>query len=123
MESFNIKNWQDNVAEDIVNKKLVYEENLINSILECAYQLAKLREALHPGNFFSNTNSSGKIDFPHFPRNFTVTIPDLPKIPKKYLNDAGEVDLSKVTGEEAREYFIKFLGLKFPVGVTRQIIS
>lgn len=35
-------------------------------------------------------------------------------VPKKYLNDEGEVDMSKMTGDEAYRYL---QGIGFPVGM------
>jgi hypothetical protein len=118
MEWYNIANWQNNVADDIKNGKLNYDENLINAVLEVALQLAKFRAEFKPSRFFSSNSLdfAGKVELPKFPSKSNL---DLPKVPKKYLNDAGEIDLSKVTGEDAREYFIKFLGMQLPIGIIR----
>lgn len=41
-----------------------------------------------------------------------VVIPE--NLPDKFFNDEGEVDLRRVTGEEARKYF-SMLGMQLPV--------
>lgn len=104
-----IKKWQDNISDDVASHKEIGKENLVNAILEVACQLAGLREDLR--NKSLATNIFNDINIPSGPPKW---------IPKKYFNDKGEIDLSKVTGEEAREYFIKFLGISFPVGVSRK---
>lgn len=109
MEWHNIQNWQNNIAEDVKNKKLAFDENLINAILEVASQLAKFREDLRNRIF----------DFPKFPETIPIPLPTPVPLPDKYFNSKGEVDLSKVTGEDARKYFVKFLGIELPIGVSR----
>lgn len=117
MEWYNIQKWQDNVAEDIANDKLNYNENLINAILEVAAQLSLIRQDFALDRWF-NLDSGRKIALPQFPKEFRIS--NLPKIPAKYLNANGEIDLSQVTGEDAREYFVKFLGMSLPVGISRR---
>jgi hypothetical protein len=109
MKSFQIRKWQDNYAETC-SKEKDKDENLVNAVLECANQLAEINERLEEADFKPNVvvNVDNNL------------LPGLHKIiPPKYWNDKGEIDLSQVTGEEAREYFIKFLGISFPVGVSR----
>lgn len=48
MRSWEIRKWQDNIAEDIKEDKLQLNENLLNGILEVAFQLASLQEQALP---------------------------------------------------------------------------
>lgn len=105
MHSWEIVKWQDNVAEDIRKNQFNYNENLINAILEVACQVAKLREDLSGKKLLPDVNVENEIK--------PIALPP------EFFNKDGEIDLSKVTGEQARKYFIHVLGIKFPVGVSK----
>lgn len=63
MRALEIAKWQDNIAEDIEQGKLNLNENLLNSLLEVAYQLAAIREDWLRGRFKQNV-AAPKIEVP-----------------------------------------------------------
>ncbi len=59
--SYNIANWQNNVADDSEKNVLNFNENLINSILEVSVQLARLREEWKRAQCSSSESTSETI--------------------------------------------------------------
>jgi len=107
----NILNWQENIYKDADENQLATNENLINAVLEVAYQIALFREELKPILLRPQEQLS----------RLSVEVENMPRIADKYLDKDGAIDLSKLTGEEAREYFISVLGINIPInGVVKR---